>query len=78
LTPKLYSRVARFQAALDMKLKRSEVRWADLAGDFGYHDQMHMIKDFQNLSGLSPSCLLARLGDMRPSALAKEGGERWL
>jgi len=71
LSPKLYSRVARFQAALDMKIKSSGVRWANLACELGYHDQMHMIKDFQSLSGLSPTCLLARLGDMRPSALTR-------
>jgi hypothetical protein len=70
LSPKLYSRVARFQAALDGKLDCHNVRWVDLACEFGYHDQMHMIRDFQKLSGLSPECLLARLGDMRPAALA--------
>jgi AraC-like DNA-binding protein len=73
LSPKLYSRVARFQAVLDAKLDCQNVRWVDLACEFGYHDQMHMIKDFQKLSGLSPACLLARLGDMRPSALAGGG-----
>jgi AraC-like DNA-binding protein len=69
LCPKLYSRVARFQSALDSKLNSYRVRWVDLACEFGYHDQMHMIKDFQKLSGLSPACLLTRVGDMRPSAL---------
>jgi methylphosphotriester-DNA--protein-cysteine methyltransferase len=75
LSPKLYSRVARFQAALDTKIRRQDTRWANLANEFGYHDQMHMIKDFQKLSGLTPEDLLLRIGDMRPPALAGAVGE---
>jgi methylphosphotriester-DNA--protein-cysteine methyltransferase len=69
LSPKLYSRVARFQAVLDTRIKRQNSRWANLANDFGYHDQTHMIKDFQKLSGLTPERLLSSIGDMRPPAL---------
>lgn len=69
LSPKLYSRVARFQAALDTRINRQDTRWANLANEFGYHDQMHMIKDFQKLSGLTPERLLLQIGDMRPPAL---------
>jgi methylphosphotriester-DNA--protein-cysteine methyltransferase len=70
LSPKLYSRVARFQAVLDAKVNCQNIGWLDLAYKFGYFDQMHMIKDFQNLSGLSPECLMLRIGDIRPPALA--------
>ena len=69
LRPKLYSRVARFQATLDTKFNRQDTHWADLANEFGFHDQMHMIKDFQKLSGLTPERLMSRIGDMRPPAL---------
>ena len=69
MSPKLYSRVARFQTVLDTKINRQDARWADLANDYGYHDQMHMIKDFQKLSGLTPERLMSRIGDMRPPAL---------
>jgi hypothetical protein len=34
---------------------------------------MHMIKDFQKLSGDSPCGILSQLGDMRPEALAASG-----
>ncbi|MEG9436592.1 AraC family transcriptional regulator [Edaphobacter sp. HDX4] len=68
LSPKFYSRVARFQATLDARIYRQDTRWADLANEFGYHDQMHMIKDFEKLSGLSPERLLSQIGDMRPPA----------
>jgi AraC-like DNA-binding protein len=69
LSPKLYSRVARFQAVLDTRMRCPDTCWASLANQFGYHDQMHMIKDFQKLSGLSPERLLMDIGDMRPPAL---------
>jgi AraC-like DNA-binding protein len=69
LSPKLYTRVARFQAALDMKISRRNMRWADLANQYGYYDQMHMIKDFQKLSGLTPEHLMSQIGDQRPPDL---------
>jgi AraC-like DNA-binding protein len=75
LSPKLYSRVARFQAALDMRIHRQDTGWANLANEFGYYDQTHMIKDFQKLSGFSPKDLLLRIGDMRPPALMGAVGE---
>ena len=70
LSPKLFSRVARFQSALDTRINRSSIPWANLATELGYYDQMHMIKDFQKLSGLSPERLLSQIGDMRPPALS--------
>ena len=75
LAPKLYSRVARFESALDAKINCQNVRWVDLACEFGYHDQMHMIRDFQKLSGLSPEYLLDRLGDIRPPVQSDRGEE---
>jgi methylphosphotriester-DNA--protein-cysteine methyltransferase len=75
LSPKLYSRVARFQTVLETRIQRQDTGWANLANEFGYHDQMHMIKDFQKLSGLTPEGLLSRIGDMRPPALIGGVGE---
>jgi transcriptional regulator GlxA family with amidase domain len=75
LSPKLYSRVARFQAALETRIHRQDTRWVNLANEFGYHDQMHLIKDFQKLSGLTPEGLLSRIGDMRPPSLMDAVGE---
>ncbi|HZS55404.1 MAG TPA: helix-turn-helix domain-containing protein [Bryobacteraceae bacterium] len=70
MTPKLFARITRFQMAMDAKLITPALSWLTIAHEFGYHDQMHMIKDFQKLSGDSPSSLLSELGDMRPEALA--------
>ncbi len=52
--PKLYSRIARFEAALDSKLRSPGKSWLRIAHEFGYHDQMHLIHDFHELSGEAP------------------------
>jgi AraC-like DNA-binding protein len=69
MTPKLFARITRYQMAMDAKLAAPARSWLTIAHDFGYHDQMHMIKDFQRLGGDSPSGILSQLGDMRPDAL---------
>jgi hypothetical protein len=56
--------------AMDAKLTAPSRSWLTIAHDFGYHDQMHMIKDFQTLSGDCPGGILSQLGGMRPEALA--------
>lgn len=70
VSPKLFARVARFQATLDAKLACPQRTWLDIAHSFGYYDQMHMIRDFQNLGRNTPTQLLAQMGDVRPPALA--------
>ncbi len=69
-TPKVFARVARFQAALDAKVAATTRTWLDIAHSFGYYDQMHMIHDFEMLGLNSPGRLVAELGDSRPPALA--------
>ncbi len=58
MAPKLYSRVARFEAALESKMRAPGLRWTDIAHDLGYHDQTHMVHDFRKLSGSTPSDLV--------------------
>jgi transcriptional regulator GlxA family with amidase domain len=70
MNPKLYDRIVRYQMALDLKLSAPHRTWIGIAHQTGYHDQMHMIKDFQRLSGATPARLLAELGDDRPLALS--------
>jgi AraC-like DNA-binding protein len=59
LTPKLYCRVQRFQNALKQIGSGASVDWAQLALAAGYYDQAHLIRDFRDLSGLSPCAYLA-------------------
>lgn len=70
IRPKLFGRISRFQTALDAKLRFPDRNWLAIAHQFGYHDQMHMIRDFRDLGGAAPGQMLSELGDTRPPALA--------
>ncbi|MCK6628875.1 MAG: helix-turn-helix domain-containing protein [Anaerolineae bacterium] len=60
LTPKLFSRVQRFQRVLLRLQPDQAVDWADVALSCGYFDQAHFIHDFQAFSGLNPTTYLAQ------------------
>ena len=66
VTPKLYARIIRFNAALDGKLQSPERAWTQIAQDREYHDQMHLLRDCREFTGLSPSQFLARLAGLTP------------
>lgn len=53
LSPKLYSRVVRFQAATQHKLNGAR-SLTDIAYACGYYDQSHFINDFREFSGYTP------------------------
>jgi len=72
ISPKVFARIARFQAALDAKLISPHRTWLDIAHNVGYYDQMHMIHDFEKLGRAAPSELIAQMGDVRPPALVAE------
>jgi AraC-like DNA-binding protein len=55
LTPKLYSRIERFQHVLRRVELVDEVDWVDVATSCGYFDQAHFIHDFREFTGLRPS-----------------------
>lgn len=55
LRPKLYARIVRFQAALDSKARSADKSWTDVAHEFGYHDQMHLIHDFAEFTSGTPT-----------------------
>lgn len=52
-TPKLFSRIVRFHAALDLYGK-NDWRMTDIAHFCGYYDQSHFIHDFRMFSGQHP------------------------
>ena len=64
ITPKLYARIARFEAAVHRKATAPATNWTEIAHEFHYHDQMHMIHDFTLLSGASPTSLVSQLADL--------------
>jgi len=57
ISPKLYTRIVRFEAAMRKKAASRCVSWTKIAHELEYHDQMHMVHDFQSLSGESPNSL---------------------
>ncbi len=61
MRPKLFSRIAGFEAALDGKARFVAKSWTDVAHHFGYYDQMHMIHDFGEFTGEKPTKTLTHL-----------------
>jgi AraC-like DNA-binding protein len=61
LTPKLFARIVRFEAALDRKARCSSKSWTEIANELGYFDQMHMIHDFSVFTGGTPTRMLAEI-----------------
>jgi AraC-like DNA-binding protein len=60
LTPKTFARIARFEAAFADLQTRRAVRWADFALDCGYADQAHLVRDFRELAGATPTKVFRR------------------
>jgi methylphosphotriester-DNA--protein-cysteine methyltransferase len=54
MTPKLFSRIRRFEHAAARVTRASRPGWAQLALAAGYCDQSHLIGDFVRFSGFAP------------------------
>lgn len=55
LTPKTFYRLCRFEKMIRSKIEQPSVKWSALACEFGYADQMHLIKEFKQFLGITPS-----------------------
>lgn len=60
LTPKMFSRIVRFQRVLKAIEHSPNPDIIDKALAFGYCDQSHLIHDFQQFSGKTPTAFLSR------------------
>ena len=60
ITPKLFSRIQRFQQSRSYIQNGPAPNWAALPLDLGYFDQSHLIREFHEFSGLSPNDYLNR------------------
>ena len=65
MTPKVFSRVQRFQRVLAAAHADTSADWAELAFAYGYCDQSHLIRDFLQFSGVSPADYVRRLNALR-------------
>ena len=61
--PKLFGRVQRFQRVF-RAFEDARPNWVDVAVDCGYYDQSHLIRDFREFSGNTPTALLANEFDL--------------
>jgi AraC-like DNA-binding protein len=60
LAPKTAGRVIRF-ADVRRRIERDPAGWAEIASAAGYADQSHLVREFQQLAGTTPSDFVARL-----------------
>jgi AraC-like DNA-binding protein len=54
--PKTLSRVVRFNRALSLS-RRQGGDWAGIAADCGYADQAHLVREFRQFAGETPTAL---------------------
>ncbi len=55
LAPKTLARIHRFHGAVATIGDLRPVDWSELAADCGYYDQSHLIHDFRQFAGLTPT-----------------------
>jgi AraC-like DNA-binding protein len=55
LNPKQFARIRRMRSALAHLLSPSPRTWSEVAADFGYADHSHLVRDFGQLAGLTPT-----------------------
>jgi len=65
--PKLVAQLQRFRRAVHAAMRASERTdgWAGIAVDVGYYDQAHLIAEFHQLAGTTPTALLGELRTAR-------------
>ncbi|CAM5441927.1 AraC family transcriptional regulator OS=Streptomyces cyaneofuscatus OX=66883 GN=G3I52_29725 PE=4 SV=1 [Streptomyces cyaneofuscatus] len=55
LSPKTFARVLRFEHAHDLATAHDPLPWADVATVSGYADQAHLVRDWREFTGRSPT-----------------------
>lgn len=58
VSPKIYSRMLRFHRLIQNRIITPNQKWANLASDHDYFDQMHLIKEFKQFLGTTPSAFI--------------------
>jgi AraC-like DNA-binding protein len=60
LSPKRFSRVRRLQRMLGSLGDPATADWSEVAAEYGYADQAHLIHDFRDMTGLTPTAYRPR------------------
>jgi AraC-like DNA-binding protein len=61
VAPKLFARIARFEALMARVNSGAHRSWAEAALALGYADQSHLVRDVRQFSGLAPTAAEAQL-----------------
>jgi AraC-like DNA-binding protein len=62
ISPKSLSRISRFQHAIG-RHRAGYGNWKEIAHDVGYYDQMHLVRNFRDLGGGTPSEVMKEIED---------------
>ncbi len=49
--------MVRFSEAYRFKDRNPYIPWTEIAHNFGYYDQTHLIRDFRRFAGVNPNTL---------------------
>lgn len=61
VSPKTYARIVRFESVRTALVINPSSRLADLANDYGYSDQAHLIREFKSFACFTPGDFAANL-----------------
>jgi AraC-like DNA-binding protein len=57
----LFARLVRFSKAYRLRESTPQMSWTRISYESGYFDQMHLIRDFKQFAGVTPSTLVQEL-----------------
>jgi AraC-like DNA-binding protein len=57
INPKLFYRIARFEKTYQLKNRSPELDWLSVALHTGYYDYQHLVKEYHDFTGYSPTRL---------------------
>ena len=64
IPPKLLARIVRFHRLVKYIRNGGNRRWADLALEFGYYDQAHLVRDVRQFTGITPTQVRPLITDL--------------
>jgi AraC-like DNA-binding protein len=62
ISPKSLSRISRFQHAIG-RHRAGYGNWTEIAHDVGYYAQMHLVRNFRDLAGGTPTKVMKEMED---------------
>ena len=86
ISPKLFARIARFEAVTDKMARSPGASWTEAAHRFGYYDQMHMVHEFAEFTGETPTRTMhyfeavfrQQIAAIQSGSTSRSDGDRWI